>query len=81
MSLGPMMPRFLQEAFLNICLIIGVIVAAVGLYCLIFTNLSKLDAALVTALGAAIFFGFRKVKSLRSDYEGYRPDKGPEDEV
>ena len=80
MNISPMTPRFLQETFLNICIIIGAIVGLIGLYCLIFTDLSKLDAAIVTVLGAAIFFGFRKIKSLKADYEANRPKKDPEDE-
>ena len=64
-----MTPRFLQETILNICIIIGAIVAVVGLFCLIFTDYSKIDALIVTCLGAAIFFGFRKVKSIQADYE------------
>ena len=69
MKISPMTPRFLQETILNISIIIGVIVAGVGLYCLIFTELSKLESALIVVIGAAIFFGFRKVKSLKADYE------------
>ena len=80
MNISPMTPRFLQETFLNICIIIGAIVGLVGLYCLIFTDLSKLDAVIVTVLGAAIFFGFRKIKSLKADYEANRPKKDPGDE-
>ena len=69
MNISPMTPRFLRETILNICIIIGAIVAIVGVVCLIFTDLSKIDAAIVTVLGAAIFFGFRKVKSINADHD------------
>ena len=69
MKISPMTPRFLQETILNICCIVGILVGAAGIYCFFFTELSKGESLLVTALGAGIFFGFRKVKSLKADYE------------
>lgn len=73
----PPTPRFLQETFLNLCIIIGAILLGVGLFCLLFTELSKKEAALIVVLGAAIFFGFRKVKSLQSDYSESDGEDGP----
>ena len=68
MKISPMTPRYLRETFLNICIIIGVIVGVVGLILWIISGLSNWDALLVTALGAMIFFGFRYVKRLQSEY-------------
>ena len=75
-----MAPRYLQETILNICIITGAIVALVGLVCLIFTDLSKIDSLIVTLLGAAIFFGFRKVKSIQSDYEDVGEKDDPDEQ-
>ena len=69
MNIGPMTPRWLNETMLNICIIIGAIVGIIGIFCLMFTGLSKSDAALVAVLGAVVFFGFRRVKGIQSDYE------------
>ena len=68
MKISPMTPRYLQEAFLNICIIIGTIVGVTGLIFWIISGFSNWDALLVTALGAMIFFGFRYVKQLQSEY-------------
>ena len=69
MNISPMTPRYLQETFLNICIVIGALVALVGLFCLIFTELSKIESLIVTAIGVVIVFGFWKVKSLKADLE------------
>ena len=71
-----MTPRYLQETFLNICSIVGAIVGVVGLVLWICSAFANWDAFLVTALGAAIFFGFRKVKSIQADHEKTGPDDG-----
>ena len=67
MKISPMTPCYLQEAFLNIC-IIGTIVGVVGLILWIISGFSNWDALLVTALGTMILFGFRYVKRLQSEY-------------
>lgn len=74
-----MVPRYLQETVLNLCIIIGAIVGGVGLLCLCLEGFNKTDALLVTALGAAVFFGFLKVKSIVKDHEGTRKQKDSED--
>ena len=74
-----MVPRYLQETVLNLCIIIGAIVGGVGIVCLCLKGFSKTDALLVTALGAAVFFGFLKVKSIVGDHEGTRKKKDSED--
>lgn len=73
MNISPMTPRFLQETFLNISIIVGAIVGAVGLVLWVVSGFSNWDALLCAALGAAIFFGFRKIKSLKADYEMDEP--------
>ena len=75
MAYGPMTPRYLQETILNLCIIIGAIVGTIGLVLWAISGFSKWDALLVAALGAAIFFGFRYVKSLQKAYGEEDPEK------
>lgn len=77
MNISPMTPRFLQETILNICIIVGAIVGLVGLVLWIVGGFSNWEALLVAALGAAIFFGFRKVKALKADYDPDEPEENP----
>ena len=65
-----MTPRYLQETVLNLCIIIGAIVGIIGLVCWIISGFSNWDAVVAVLLGAMIFFGFRKVKSLQKDFGG-----------
>ena len=77
MITGPMTPRYLRETVLKLCIIVGAIVGAVGIVLWIVSGFSSWRALLVTALGAAIFFGFRYVKSLDSDFGDM--DRGDEE--
>ena len=78
MNISPMTPRYLQETFLNICIIIGAIVGVVGLAFWVYSKFTNWEALLVAVLGAAIFFGFRKVKSIQADLE--KPENDEETE-
>ena len=68
-----MIPRYLQETVLNLCIIIGAIVGILGIVFLCWKGISDTDSWICTVLGAAIFFGFLKVKSIQAEHE--IPDK------
>ena len=70
-----MVPRYLQETFLNLSIIIGAIVGGIGIVLWVISGLTNWEALLVAALGAAIFFGFLYVKSLQKDYEKEDPER------
>ena len=75
MIISPMTPRYLRETVLNLSIIIGAIVGGIGLILWVISGLSNWNALLVTVLGAAIFFGFRYVKSLQKDYAEDDPER------
>ena len=72
-----MTPRYLQETVLTLCIIIGAIVCAAGIVCLFIPGFSKVSFAVIAVLGAGIFFGFLKIRSLCSDYEDGGNDDDP----
>ncbi|MBO4888655.1 MAG: hypothetical protein J5589_10135 [Firmicutes bacterium] len=76
MNISPMTPRYLNETILNLCIIIGAIVAIIGIIFLFWKGFSDRDALICTALGALIFFGFRKVRSIQAEHE----EDSPKDE-
>ena len=51
-------------------IVVGALVGIYGLVCWIISGFSNWDAVVAVLLGAMIFFGFRKVKSLQKDYGG-----------
>ncbi len=74
-----MAPRYLQETVIHLCIIVGVIVGGIGSVWWIASGFSNLRALLCAVLGAAIFFGFRKVETLGNDYEDMTPEEKSED--
>ena len=81
MIIGPMTPRYLQETILNICIIIGAILGALGTVLWTIGGFRNWRAFLCMALGILIFGVFLKVKDIVSDYAMESPEKDSEDRL
>ena len=73
-----MVPRYLQETVLNLCIIIGAIVGILGIVFLCWKGISDVESWICLVLGAAIFFGFLKVRAIQSEHE--KPDRDEDTE-
>ena len=61
-------PRYMRETELNICIVIGAIGGIIGLVFLFIKGFADKDAWICFVLGAAVFFGFLKVKSIQAEH-------------
>ncbi len=70
-------PRYMQETVLNICIVIGAIGGIIGLVFLFVKGFADKDAWICFVSGAAVFFGFLRVKSIEA---GHREERQRQEE-